>query len=167
MDARIASLISIEINEKRRRFRADLATKAVAEPAPVFVKTKPRSEIPLSAAFDAVQKFLDSKQPIMIKAIARLMSDLYEVRIGDVLGIYDSKIRSVNRPRQIAMFLAHVVADRPLRVVGGVFGGRDHTTVREAVLKIRREVNKSPELKAKLAELKALAAPRLVERCSG
>jgi chromosomal replication initiator protein len=57
-------------------------------------------------------------------------------------------------PRQVAMYLGHEVAKLPLARIGRHFGGRDHTTVRNAVRKIGAAVRTDAELAATVQELK-------------
>ena len=46
------------------------------------------------------------------------------------------RVRTVARPRQIAMYLAKQMTSRSLPEIGRRFGGRDHTTIMHGVKKI-------------------------------
>mgnify|MGYP001317678911 FL=1 len=46
------------------------------------------------------------------------------------------RVRTVARPRQIAMYLAKQMTSRSLPEIGRRFGGRDHTTIMHGVRKI-------------------------------
>jgi chromosomal replication initiator protein len=45
-------------------------------------------------------------------------------------------VRTIARPRQIAMYLAKQLTPRSLPEIGRRFGGRDHTTIMHGVRKI-------------------------------
>jgi chromosomal replication initiator protein len=71
---------------------------------------------------------------LKIEDIQRVVARQYNVSRADLL----SQRRTVNvvRPRQIAMYLAKMLTGRSLPEIGRRFGGRDHTTVLHATLKI-------------------------------
>ena len=46
------------------------------------------------------------------------------------------RVRTIARPRQIAMYLAKQLTPRSLPEIGRRFGGRDHTTIMHGVRKI-------------------------------
>jgi chromosomal replication initiator protein len=46
------------------------------------------------------------------------------------------RLRTIARPRQVAMYLAKTLTMRSLPEIGRKFGGRDHTTIMHGVRKI-------------------------------
>ena len=46
------------------------------------------------------------------------------------------RVRTIARPRQIAMYLAKQLTPRSLPEIGRRFGGRDHTTIMHGVRRI-------------------------------
>lgn len=58
-------------------------------------------------------------------------------------------------PRQIAMYFARVLLDRPFPDIGRRFGARDHTTVIHAVQKISARCVSDQEFATKIAALRA------------
>ncbi|MBU1827034.1 MAG: chromosomal replication initiator protein DnaA, partial [Alphaproteobacteria bacterium] len=52
----------------------------------------------------------------------------------DMIG--PKRVRSIARPRQVAMYLAKQLTSRSLPEIGRRFGGRDHTTVMHGVRRI-------------------------------
>jgi chromosomal replication initiator protein len=56
------------------------------------------------------------------------------VRLSDLIG--PKRVRTIARPRQIAMFLAKQLTPRSLPEIGRRFGGRDHTTIMHGVRRI-------------------------------
>ena len=53
-------------------------------------------------------------------------------------------------PRQIAMYLSRELTDLSLPEIGGVFGGKDHTTVLHSYNKIKEELNINAVLKERV-----------------
>jgi chromosomal replication initiator protein len=46
------------------------------------------------------------------------------------------RVRTIARPRQIAMYLSKTMTTRSLPEIGRRFGGRDHTTIMHGIRKI-------------------------------
>jgi chromosomal replication initiator protein len=61
----------------------------------------------------------------------------------------------VAHPRQVAMYLARRKTRHSLSRIGFFFGGRDHSTVHEAVERVQARIATNPELAAKVSELEA------------
>jgi chromosomal replication initiator protein len=74
-------------------------------------------------------------QAITIPNIQKTVADYYQVRLSDLLS--KSRVRSLARPRQLAMALAKELTEHSLPEIGEAFGGRDHTTVLHACRTIR------------------------------
>jgi chromosomal replication initiator protein len=72
---------------------------------------------------------------ITIQNIQKTVADYYQLRLSDLLS--QRRLRSLARPRQIAMALAKELTEHSLPEIGEAFGGKDHTTVMHACKKIR------------------------------
>ncbi|HEX7324800.1 MAG TPA: chromosomal replication initiator protein DnaA [Rhodanobacteraceae bacterium] len=72
---------------------------------------------------------------ITIQNIQKTVADYYQLRLSDLLS--QRRIRSLARPRQMAMALAKELTEHSLPEIGEAFGGKDHTTVMHACKKIR------------------------------
>ncbi len=75
-----------------------------------------------------------SDRKVTIDEIIRKVADHYNIRMTDILS--PRRVRSIARPRQVAMFLAKRLTSKSLPEIGRRFGGRDHTTVIHAVKRI-------------------------------
>ena len=80
---------------------------------------------------------------ITIENIQKTVADYFKIKVGDLF----SKKRShtVVRPRQIAMWLAKNLTSQSLPKIGEAFGGRDHSTVINALQRVdelRKKDNK-------------------------
>ncbi|MDS9465957.1 chromosomal replication initiator protein DnaA [Paracoccus sp. MBLB3053] len=71
---------------------------------------------------------------VSIEEIQRKVAEHYNIRLADMIG--PKRVRTVARPRQIAMYLAKQMTSRSLPEIGRRFGGRDHTTIMHGVRKI-------------------------------
>lgn len=98
---------------------------------------------------EKVKAFLASQQDkarnkITPKAIIKVVSDFYDVK-EDAL-IDKSRKREIVRPRQICMYLIRQELKNSYPFIGERFGGRDHTTVMHACVKISEELQKNETL---------------------
>ncbi|WP_425105466.1 helix-turn-helix domain-containing protein [Ancylobacter sp.] len=91
--------------------------------------------------------------PVRIDDVQRVVCRHYGVTREDLLS--QRRTAAVVKPRQIAMYLAKVLTLRSLPEIGRRFGGRDHTTVLHAVLKLTRQVEIDAALAAEVAGLTA------------
>lgn len=88
---------------------------------------------------DSVQEVLRdllraSDRRISIEEIQKKVAEHYNIRLSDMHSA--KRLRSLARPRQIAMYLAKSLTPLSLPEIGRKFGGRDHTTVMHAVKKV-------------------------------
>ncbi|PIE83735.1 MAG: chromosomal replication initiator protein DnaA [Candidatus Contendobacter odensis] len=81
---------------------------------------------------------------VTIENIQKTVADYYEIQVRDLLS--NSRLRTVSRPRQIAMALTKDLTDLSLPDIGEAFGGRDHTTVLHACRKVQELQRKDPEI---------------------
>ncbi len=92
-------------------------------------------EITLDLAQDCLADILkQSDRKVTVEEIQRKVSEHYNIRLSDMLG--PKRVRTIARPRQIAMYLAKKLTTRSLPEIGRRFGGRDHTTVMHGVKRI-------------------------------
>jgi chromosomal replication initiator protein len=75
-------------------------------------------------------------QAITVPNIQKIVAEYFGVRLQDLLS--KRRVRSLARPRQIAMALSKELTEHSLPEIGEAFGGRDHTTVLHACRTIRK-----------------------------
>lgn len=92
-----------------------------------------------------------SSQLTEIKII-NTVADYYNLAPSQLTG----KIRTgqISLARHIAMYLIREMLDLPLKKIGATFGGKDHTTVMSALIKVDKELKNNNQLKEAIAELK-------------
>lgn len=72
---------------------------------------------------------------VTIEEIQRKVAEHYNIKASDMHSA--RRVRTIARPRQIAMYLAKSLTEASLPEIGRKFGGRDHATVMHAVKKVQ------------------------------
>jgi chromosomal replication initiator protein len=87
---------------------------------------------------------LQDKQ-VTLENIQKTVADYYRIPVSDLLS--SSRLRTLSRPRQVAMTLSKELTDMSLPEIGAAFGGRDHTTVIHACRKVRELQRGDPQIR--------------------
>jgi chromosomal replication initiator protein len=102
-------------------------------------------EITLDMAQDSLSDMLrSSERRISVEEIQRRVAEHFNVRLSDMIG--PKRLRTVARPRQVAMYLSKTLTTRSLPDIGRRFGGRDHTTILHGIRKIEELRDGDPQL---------------------
>ncbi len=104
-------------------------------------------------ASEILQDILVDKQDssISVESIQKIVADHFKLKVQDLKS--KKRHRALSVPRQIAMYLARVRTQSSYPDIGGIFGGKDHTTVMHAVKKIEKDRKKDLELRSQLEVL--------------
>ena len=112
-------------------------------------------EITLDLTQDCLADILRaSDRKVTIEEIQRKVAEHFNIRLSDMIG--PKRVRTIARPRQIAMYLAKQLTSRSLPDIGRRFGGRDHTTIMHGVRKIEELMTADSQLSDDLQMLKRL-----------
>jgi chromosomal replication initiator protein len=91
--------------------------------------------VTISAAKEALKDLLAVlNRQISIENIQKTVADYYKIKLSEMYS--KKRVRSLARPRQIAMALTKELTPMSLPEIGEAFGGRDHTTVLHACRKV-------------------------------
>ena len=102
-------------------------------------------EITLELAQDCLADILRvSERRVTIEEIQRKVAEHFNIRLADMIG--PKRVRTLARPRQVAMYLSKELTARSLPEIGRRFGGRDHTTILHGVRKIEELMGSDPQL---------------------
>lgn len=93
----------------------------------------------------------DDIATITIDDIQKMVADHYKVRLPDMKS--KTRTKPLVVARQVAMFLVKKHLDKSLVDIGRSFGGKDHTTVMNALRRIEDQLNKDSEIKRDIEEL--------------
>ncbi|WP_316353483.1 chromosomal replication initiator protein DnaA [Candidatus Trichorickettsia mobilis] len=92
-------------------------------------------EVNLSNTQDILRDLLRSNERIItIEDIQRKIAERYNIKVADMSST--RRVRSVARPRQLAMYLSKILTPKSLADIGKKFGKKDHTTVMHAIKRI-------------------------------
>jgi len=92
-------------------------------------------EVTLESTQDILRDLLRSNERIInVEDIQKRVATRYNIKIADMSSA--RRLRSIARPRQIAMYLSKILTSKSLAEIGTRFGKKDHTTVIHAVKKI-------------------------------
>lgn len=90
-------------------------------------------------------------RPLQVSDILHVVSQHFGVRLQELLG--RRRTRSINHPRQVAMYLARKLTPLSLEEIGMHFDGRDHSTILHAERTIEAERQHDTETAQTLALL--------------
>lgn len=92
-------------------------------------------EVNLENTQDILRDLLRSNEKIItIEDIQRKVAERYNIKFSDMAS--PRRLRTIARPRQIAMYLAKILTPKSLADIGKKFGKKDHTTVMHAIKKV-------------------------------
>ena len=153
----------IFMDVKLLEYIAEHATKNVRELEGILMQAVAQYELEqrmptVSSMADMMSKFHDTKAPqnentgfeVQKKKgpsfhnILEGVSVYYSIGLQELTG--KSRVRQILLPRQIAMFLGKKHANMSYVGIGEICGGRDHTTVMHAVMKIQQQSETDTQL---------------------
>ena len=91
------------------------------------------------------------RREIDVPYIQEVVSAFYNISTSDMLG--RRRTADIIHARHIAMYLCRMLIDKPLKMIGKDFGGKDHTTIIHAVDKITLNMEKNKTLKKEVDDL--------------
>lgn len=104
------------------------------------------SPIDISLAAEALKDIIsaENKREITPEFIVDIVADHFGITVADIKSRKRSEDISV--PRQICMYLMRDMTDTPLKTIGIVLGGKDHSTVKYGAEKISQEIENDETL---------------------
>ena len=125
------------------------------------IQMQSSSKITMDVAVEAVSNLIGAKGAITQlneSKIINVVADFYNLSPSQITG----KIRTgqIALARHVAMYLIRINLDVPLKKIGDMFGGKDHTTVMNAIQKVERGLKNDEGLKASVEELTKRIKPQ-------
>lgn len=134
---------------------ARISKRSIRELEGNLNKIKMFSELQgLPIGLDLAKRVLSTHDDIAtmtIDDIQKLVADHYKVRVPDLKS--KTRTRPLVIARQVAMYLVKKHLDRSLVEIGRSFGGKDHTTVMNALRRIEDQLSRDSEIKRDLEDL--------------
>ena len=132
LDDEILNYIATHIKSNIRELEGAL-NKLIAK------KTLEKVDINMDVAVETLKNLISPEKPREVTAqlIIEIVCDHFDIPMDKMIS--KSRSSEVARPRHIAMYLCKELTNNSLQVIGGLLGGRDHTTIMHGVNKIQDE----------------------------
>lgn len=134
-----AEKYNIRLPEDVVNYIARISKRSIRELEGNLKKIKMFSELQgLPIDYELVKRILshhETQTTISIEEIMKLVADHFKVRIQDLKS--STRAKPIVVPRQIAMYLIKKHLDKSLVDIGKAFGGKDHTTVINALDRVK------------------------------
>ena len=109
-------------------------------------------EVTLESTQDILRDLLRSNERIInIEEIQKKVASRYNIKIADMSSA--RRLRSIARPRQIAMYLSKTLTSKSLAEIGSKFRKKDHTTVMHAIKKIEELITNDSDFREEITLL--------------
>lgn len=150
-----AEKMNIRLNDEVVYYVSRISKRSIRELEGNLRKIKMFSELQgLSIDIDLAKKVLathESTSTISVEDIQKMVADHYKVRVADLKAT--TRAKQIVVPRQISMYLIKRYLDKSLVDIGRAFGGKDHTTVMNAIERVGFLQSKDVSIKNDLDEL--------------
>lgn len=150
-----AEKLGLRLSEEVVNYIAKISKRSIRELEGNLKKVKMYSELQgLSIDIDLAKKVLNTHEThtsISVEDIQKMVADHFKVRISDLKST--TRARQIVVPRQVSMYLIKKHLDKPLVEIGRVFGGKDHTTVMNAIERVEFLIQKDLDIKSDIDEL--------------
>jgi chromosomal replication initiator protein len=93
-----------------------------------------------------------SKRPTSVEEIQQRVAEGFGISRAELVGT--SRAATPLRARQVAIFLTRDLTDLSLPQIGRLYGGRDHTTVLNALRRVEATLSENEDLAEKVRELR-------------
>lgn len=134
-----AEKFNMRLPEDVVNYIARISKRSIRELEGNLKKIKMFSELQgLPIDFELVKRILshhETQSTISVEEIMKLVADHFKVRVLDLKS--STRAKPIVVPRQIAMYLIKKFLDRSLVDIGKAFGGKDHTTVMNALERVK------------------------------
>ncbi len=150
-----AERIKLNINQEVITYIARISKRSIRELEGNLNKVKMFSELQgLNITIDLAKKVLathDDTTAMTVSEIQKMVAEHFSVRVSDLKS--KSRTKQLVIARQSAMYLVKRHLDKSLVDIGKAFGGKDHSTVINAIKKIENQLTKNSDLKSDIKYL--------------
>ena len=150
-----AERFGVRLNEEVIHYIARISKRSIREIEGNIKKIKMFSELSgVNIDLNLAKQVLahhETQTTISIEDIQKLVADHFKVRISDLKST--TRAKQIVVPRQISMYLIKRHLDKSLVDIGRAFGGKDHTTVMNALERVDHLQNIDLDIKNDVEEL--------------
>lgn len=134
-----AEKYNVRLPEDVVNYIARISKRSIRELEGNLKKVKMFSELQgLPIDYELVKRILshhETQSTISVEEIMKIVADHFKVRVLDLKS--STRAKPIVVPRQIAMYLIKKFLDKSLVDIGKAFGGKDHTTVMNALDRVK------------------------------
>ncbi|MCK6599723.1 MAG: chromosomal replication initiator protein DnaA, partial [Bdellovibrionaceae bacterium] len=150
-----AEKYNVRMSEDVVNHIARISKRSIRELEGNLKKVKMFSELQgLQIDYELVKRILSNHETqtmISVEEILRIVSDHFKVKIQDLKST--TRAKQIVVPRQIAMHLIKKFLDKSLVDIGKAFGGKDHTTVMNAIERVKHLQSTDQDMFKNIEEL--------------
>jgi chromosomal replication initiator protein len=147
--------MNLRLPEEVVNYVARISKRSIRELEGNLKKVKMFSELQgLSIDIELARRVLathETQTTISVEDIQKMVADHFKVKISDLKST--TRAKQIVVPRQTAMYLIKRTLDKSLVDIGRAFGGKDHTTVMNAMDRVEFLLSKDMDFKNDLDEL--------------
>ncbi|MCX7977468.1 MAG: chromosomal replication initiator protein DnaA [Bdellovibrionaceae bacterium] len=134
-----AEQMGVSLSDDVITYISKISKRSIRELEGNLKKVKMFTELSgLKIEINIVKKILsdyESKSTISVEDIQKMVADHFNIKISDLKST--NRARPIVVPRQITMYLIKKFLDKSYVEIGRLFGGKDHTTVMNAIERIQ------------------------------
>lgn len=106
-----------------------------------------KKEIDIELAMKALKDLIspNAKRKVTIDLILDVVSEHYSISVEDLCS--SKRNAEIAVPRQIVMYLGRTMTESPLKAIGLLLGGKDHSTINHGYNKIKDSIETDDKLK--------------------
>lgn len=150
-----AEKLRLSLTAETVNYIAKISRRSIRELEGNLKKIKMISELQhVKVDLDLCKKVLahhDAKSTVTVDDILKLISQHYNIKIQELKS--KSRTKQILIARQVGMFMLKQHLAKSLVEIGKLFGGRDHTTVLNAVRKIENQRQENAEIRKDIEDL--------------
>ncbi|MBR4949908.1 MAG: chromosomal replication initiator protein DnaA [Clostridia bacterium] len=107
----------------------------------------------IACAQDAIKDIVSENVPVSVTVdkIIREVSKFYDVSVDDIMST--KKLANITWARHVAMYIVSKTTPLSLQAIGDNFGGKDHTTIINAIKKVNSSMEKDSSLRNDINDL--------------
>lgn len=120
-----------------------------------IINIKETSKITMDVALESVQSLInvsDAKTKLSETKVINTVADYYNLTPAQLIG--RSRTSQIAMARHISMYLIRILLDVPFQKIGQSFGGKDHSTVINAIEKVEKQLKSNSDFSLAVNELK-------------
>ena len=118
-----------------------------------------KTDITMEIAERELQNIISPDKPreVTPQLIIEIVADHFNITVDQIISKNRSKV--ISNPRQIAMYLCKNMTNASLDAIGGIIGGRDHSTIIHGITVVTNEYEKNESFHEQIETIKKKINP--------